>query len=260
MNESTWLVAREGQRAGPFNQAALRQQADAGLLGPRDWVQLLWTDTWLPADSIEGLFQTATRPPLPGALAPEQDQAAEAPDRAVSRRFWLIDSRCPQGPFEVNQLFTRVAADRRTLGMPACPEGQVNWQPLRCWPEFGGLGAWVEHPAKRAWSQGAAACALAAIVGVTGALCRTPLEGAAWGAAVAFLMVSFTVGERRGIWAGVTVGALAAILGALAGATANLPGALLPGILTSASVGAVLGAVSGAASGYLDELSKSGWR
>lgn len=53
---STWFIARDNRREGPFTSEHLRQMARDHLLGPDDMVLKEGAQRWIPARSIQGLF------------------------------------------------------------------------------------------------------------------------------------------------------------------------------------------------------------
>ena len=63
MEEKRWYVTRNGKRMhGPFSDAKLKRLASSGKLLPSDMLWLEGTTEWVPANSIEGLFEHESVP------------------------------------------------------------------------------------------------------------------------------------------------------------------------------------------------------
>ncbi len=111
---STWYIARNKQKFGPFPMSQLQQLATLGLVKPTEHVLEEGANRWVPATAIPGLF----------AAAP------------VAQRYWLSLMGSSLGPFPPEQI--RVALLRRQITGEtlACPEGSKQWTPLAGLAEF----------------------------------------------------------------------------------------------------------------------------
>lgn len=70
----SWYVGRNGERAGPFSEPEMREQAARGLIRPTDLVWREGMPAWAPASTIPGLL------PVAAAFAPNPYAAPATTD------------------------------------------------------------------------------------------------------------------------------------------------------------------------------------
>jgi hypothetical protein len=109
---TSWYIARNKQRFGPFSTSQLQQLAVLGLVQPTEYVLPAGSMRWVPATAVEGLVPNA------------------------QHSYWLSVGGKVQGPFCRELL--RAALRRRHLSgdTPACPQGGSCWLPLAQLAEF----------------------------------------------------------------------------------------------------------------------------
>jgi hypothetical protein len=106
---TSWYIARNKQKFGPFSTNQLHQLALLGLVRPGEFVLAEGARKWVEAKSVAGVF-------------PPSDAPA---------RYWLLIGGKAHGPHAEEPVRLALAQGRLPPDTPACPEGGRGWTALK---------------------------------------------------------------------------------------------------------------------------------
>jgi hypothetical protein len=80
--QSSFFLARDKKKLGPFSWGQLQEMAGSGQLGPAEMILPPGSGKWVPASSLSGLFPAPTS--APAALAPRSDENPHRPGNGAA--------------------------------------------------------------------------------------------------------------------------------------------------------------------------------
>jgi hypothetical protein len=108
MIQTSWYIARNKQRFGPFNSKQLQQLALLGLVKPTEFILPEGGNKWVVAAAIDGLF----------------------PATEQHKKYWLSVGGKPQGPHRLEQIGIALLGRKLSTDTLACLEGGREWTAL----------------------------------------------------------------------------------------------------------------------------------
>jgi hypothetical protein len=111
---TSWYIARNKQKFGPFSTNQLQQLAVLGLVKAAEYVLPEGGTKWVAAHSVQGLLSGVE----------------------TSKRYWVSVGGNTLGPLPAEQIRAGLLCRRLTGETRVCPEDSTTWAPLARMAEF----------------------------------------------------------------------------------------------------------------------------